>query len=240
MIKDIPRLGVLASGEGLTFERMVRASHEGRLHMDIPVVISTHPDANVLQRAQRLGVGAELVNRREYGRLTPEKELLFGRAIIEIFRSYDVDAVSQNGLIVMTPKNVIDEFEEIDNDHGGPKYETAGTMGRQTQYVMLGLMHETGRNDGSHTIIHRLSPDGKVDAGPTVAFAQFEMKWDDTPETLQERQKKVAADLQIKRWNSYAEGEPSIEVTEPRYIKEGEEELIPILIRRSKVAFPRG
>ncbi len=30
MIKDAPRLGILASGEGKTFERMVRATHEGR------------------------------------------------------------------------------------------------------------------------------------------------------------------------------------------------------------------
>ncbi|HVZ67464.1 MAG TPA: hypothetical protein VG917_04315 [Patescibacteria group bacterium] len=66
------------------------------------------------------------------------------------------------------------------------------------------------------------------------------MKANDTPETLQERQKKVAADLAIKHWNRYADGEDLVEVTEPRYIREGEEGLIPILIARSKIVFPKG
>jgi phosphoribosylglycinamide formyltransferase-1 len=60
------RVAVLLSGEGTTFENLVRERDAGRLDVEFAVVISSRPGAGGLERASRAGVPAEVVERRRF------------------------------------------------------------------------------------------------------------------------------------------------------------------------------
>jgi phosphoribosylglycinamide formyltransferase-1 len=59
-------VAVLLSGEGTTFENLVRERDAGRLDVEFAVVISSRPGAGGLERARRAGVPAEVVERRRF------------------------------------------------------------------------------------------------------------------------------------------------------------------------------
>ncbi len=61
-----PRLGVLLSGGGTTLQNLLDQIAQGRLPVEIAVVISSHPNAGGLERARRAGIPAVTVNRKEW------------------------------------------------------------------------------------------------------------------------------------------------------------------------------
>jgi len=61
------RLAVLLSGEGTTFENLVRERDAGRLDVEFAVVIASRAGVGGLERARRAGVPARLVERRQFG-----------------------------------------------------------------------------------------------------------------------------------------------------------------------------
>jgi len=60
------RLAVLLSGEGTTFENLVRERDAGRLDVELVVVVSSRPGVGGLERARRAGVPARVVERRRF------------------------------------------------------------------------------------------------------------------------------------------------------------------------------
>jgi phosphoribosylglycinamide formyltransferase-1 len=60
------RLAVLLSGEGTTFENLVRERDAGRLDVEFAVVVSSRPGVGGLERARRAGVPAQVVERRRF------------------------------------------------------------------------------------------------------------------------------------------------------------------------------
>ena len=57
-------LGILASGEGLTFEGLVAGSTAGRIPAQVAILLTDRPGAPVLARAERLGIPAVCLPRR--------------------------------------------------------------------------------------------------------------------------------------------------------------------------------
>lgn len=111
------RIGLLISGSGTTAEAVIKACQQERLPKIKPVVvISSRPDTTGVQKAQRLGIKTLIVQPGDF----PTSEA-FGERLLTILKTLGVDFVSQNGWLVKTPSNVIEEYErQIINQHPGP------------------------------------------------------------------------------------------------------------------------
>jgi formyltetrahydrofolate hydrolase len=98
------RLGIMASGSGSNFEAIAAAIDSGTLNAEIALLIYNNPDAKVLERSQRLGVPAVLLNHREYA----TREAL-DQTIVEVLRSYQIEWVIMAGWMrisrVVRPSN---------------------------------------------------------------------------------------------------------------------------------------
>lgn len=115
-MKENLRTALLISGGGTTAEAVIKACRSGEITGISPVaVISSKPDAPGIKRAQDLGVETFIVERKNFP--TPEK---FGKELLRILKSLSVDFISQNGWLVLTPENVVREYQgRIINQHPG-------------------------------------------------------------------------------------------------------------------------
>ncbi|MBN1587744.1 MAG: phosphoribosylglycinamide formyltransferase [Candidatus Omnitrophica bacterium] len=59
-------IAVLASGSGSNFEALVQASQEGRIPAKITLLIVDNPQAGAIERARRLGISFEVVDREAF------------------------------------------------------------------------------------------------------------------------------------------------------------------------------
>lgn len=112
------RVALLISGGGSTAQTVINATKHGKLYglVTPALVISSDPHAGGLQKAQELDVPCVVIERDMFS--TQEE---FGKAILTKLADYQIDFVSQNGWLMLTPKNVIEAFtDKIINQHPGP------------------------------------------------------------------------------------------------------------------------
>jgi phosphoribosylglycinamide formyltransferase 1 len=106
-IENLPnvRLGVMASGSGSNFEAIAQAIASGRLNAEIVVVIYNKPEATVLDRANRLGIPAVLLDHRAYG----SREAL-DEAIVTVLQEYGSEWVIMAGWMRIVTGVLIEAF----------------------------------------------------------------------------------------------------------------------------------
>ena len=88
------RLGILLSGEGTTFENLVRERDAGRLDVEFAVVVSSRPGVGGLERARRAGVPARVVERRAF-----RDDKSFNDALHAVLDEYRPDLVALCGFL---------------------------------------------------------------------------------------------------------------------------------------------
>lgn len=88
------RLAVLLSGEGTTFENLVRERDAGRLDVELAVVIASRPGVGGLERARRAGVPARVVERRQY-----EDDKSFNDALHAVLDEYRPGLIALCGFL---------------------------------------------------------------------------------------------------------------------------------------------
>src|SRR5436305_1974939 len=88
------RLAVLLSGGGTTLQNLLDRSATGQLPAQVAVVISNRPDAFGLERAQRAGIPAFVVERRDWA---SREE--FSRRIFDLCRQAGADLVCLAGFL---------------------------------------------------------------------------------------------------------------------------------------------
>lgn len=112
------RIALLISGGGSTAQAVINATKNGKLQNLITpaVVVSSRSDALGIQKAKELGVPVEIVRQKDYS--SPEG---FGQALCKVFETYNIEFISQNGWMAMTPINILEKFvNNIINQHPGP------------------------------------------------------------------------------------------------------------------------
>lgn len=67
------RLGVLGSGTGSNFQALLDAIQAGELDAEIVLVMSDVPQAQILERARRVGIPASVIDCRGYATKFPEE-----------------------------------------------------------------------------------------------------------------------------------------------------------------------
>lgn len=111
------RIAILISGNGTTMEAVVKAVQSRKLRGITPaIVISSRPEAYGLKRAQNLAIQTAIVERKNFA--SGEE---FGAQLLEILEKQEIELVSQNGWMPLTPVNVVKRYSgRIINQHPVP------------------------------------------------------------------------------------------------------------------------
>ena len=145
------RIASLISGSGTTMKAVAKACREGALVGLVKpvVVISSRRDNQGIERAKKYGIKTFIVRPKDFP--TPAA---FGEKLLKIFRDFDVDLVSQNGWLPLTPVNVIKRFRgRIINQHPGPldgrrpDFGGKGMYGSRVICARLAFVWATGQKD---------------------------------------------------------------------------------------------
>lgn len=178
----IPRVAVLASGEGTTAEAVQQAWLKDANAPRIELIICNNPDAGILTRLP--GVESVIIKSKN----TEDED----QAILDKLLEGNYDLIWLAGYMKKIGPEVVSQFgwrkeytspyqAMMVNIHPGLLPQTKGLIGVHVQELVL----EKGLKAG-HTL-HVVSED--YDEGPEIAVHEVEVLPHDTPETLFERVK---------------------------------------------------
>jgi len=169
------KLGVLGSGSGSNMQAILDAIEDSSLNAEILLVLSDNPEAYILERAEKAGIPAEVIDCGGYKTRFPDESQA---AVAEKLRSLGVDMVCLAGFMRLVKQPMLDIFpDRILNIHPSllPAYP--------------GLMAwKQAVNDGateSGCTVHYV--DAGMDTGPIILQANVPVLEDDTAETLHAR-----------------------------------------------------
>jgi phosphoribosylglycinamide formyltransferase-1 len=111
------KIAILISGSGSTAQAVIQATQNGVLYglIDPVLVIASNSKASGIQKVLQRGIPVEIISREQIS-----KEVLADR-LLQLFSTYEVEMVSQNGWLPLTPSAVITKFyHRIINQHPGP------------------------------------------------------------------------------------------------------------------------
>lgn len=204
------KLALLISGGGTTMEAIIKASQNGTLPSVIPVlVITSNEDAGGIEKARRLGIKDEdiiVINPKNF-----KNRNKFGEEIIKECKKRSVDFIGQYGFMVMTPENVINEFEGmIINQHPGPldtgrlDFGGPGMYGMRVHQARLSFVNKVKRDFWTEATAHRVT--AKFDEGVVLKRKQVPILPDDTAESLQKRVLPIEHEVQIELLKDFTNG----------------------------------
>ncbi|HHY83136.1 MAG TPA: phosphoribosylglycinamide formyltransferase [Clostridiales bacterium] len=179
-------IGVLISGGGTNLQAIMDAIDQGRIPARINVVISDRPDAYGLVRAEKRGIPAFCINRKQYA-----DSYAFNRAILEKLKEYKAEYVVLAGyLSILSPELVECYRNRIINIHPSliPAFCGMGFYGHKVHQAVLDY---GARLTGA--TVHFV--DEGADTGPIIFQKSVEVMPDDTAETLSQRVLKVEHEI---------------------------------------------
>ena len=173
------RIAVLVSGGGTNLQALIDAEKRGDLgNGKISVVISSKPDVYALERAEKNGIEAVVLPRRDYASIAE-----YSRALADALELARADLVVLAGFLTIFDEQVYERFtNKIINVHPAliPSFCGKGYYGLH--------VHEAALEKGvkvSGATVHIVTPE--CDAGPIILQKAVEIRQDDTPESLQLR-----------------------------------------------------
>ena len=171
--RELPRLAVLISGRGSNLQRFIDACAAGELAARIALVISNRADAHGLERAQRAGLDAAVIDHRDY-----ETREAFDGALVRALRQHAVDLVVLAGFMrILTPVLIEPYLGRLLNIHPSLLPSFPGLEAAE-QAVAHGVRV-------SGCTVHFV--DAGLDQGPIVLQAAVEVSEEDTPSQLARR-----------------------------------------------------
>ncbi len=167
------KLGVLISGRGSNLQAIVDGIENGRIPAEIVAVISNVPGALGLQRAEKHGIPAMIVDHKAY-----ETREAFESRLIEILREKGVELVVLAGFMRVLTSHFLKAFPmRVVNIHPALLPSFPG-VGVQAKAVAYGVRF-------SGCTVHFVNEG--VDAGPIIAQAVVPVFSGDTGESLANR-----------------------------------------------------
>jgi phosphoribosylglycinamide formyltransferase 1 len=238
------RIALLISGGGTTMEAIIKATKNGTLKKIVPaLIISSKENAGGIIKAQALGIKKEdilVINPRNF--LNREE---FGKKIIEESKKRGVNFIGQYGWMVMTPENVINEFEgRIVNQHPGPldtgkpDFGGVGMYGMRVHQARLSFVHKTNRDFWTEATAHRVT--AKFDEGVVLKRRQVPILENDTAETLRERVLPIEHEVQIELLKDFNEGKIKEFKREKPLVLPGEEKILEECKKEAIERYPKG
>jgi phosphoribosylglycinamide formyltransferase 1 len=167
------RLAMLASGSGTNVANFIEYF---KLHdiIEVALVVSNHPDAQVLKRAAKTRIPHVVVRREQWD----DEQLVLG-----LFRQSHIDVIVLAGFLLLVPGYLLKEYPgRIVNIHPAllPKFGGKGMYGmRVHEEVIRQGEYQTG------ITIHYVNE--RYDEGEIIFQAGFDVLAEDTPETLAQK-----------------------------------------------------
>ena len=180
------RLAIFVTGGGTNCENIIRY-FQYKPEVQIPIVVSSRPDAYALVRAERLGVPTTVITRQQ---LLDEPRL-----VVQTVRNCDYIILA--GFLPKIPVYLIDMFpNRIINIHPAllPKFGGKGMWGHH--------VHEAVKAAGetcSGITIHFVNPE--LDEGQHIAQFSVALDPNDTPEDIADK----VHELEMKHYPSVIE-----------------------------------
>jgi phosphoribosylglycinamide formyltransferase-1 len=192
------RLGVLASGVGLTLKHLLQASEIGELDATICVLISNKADSGAMALAKAHDVPAIHVSSRTHPVVDDEQ-----RQIASVLRAHDVDYVLLAGWVKLVGPPLLREYpERILNLHPAVSPAFGGT-GMYGDNVHKAVLNAGVKITGSR--IHIVGPE--YDTGPTLSQVEVPVLPDDDVGSLSLRVKEAERILLVDTLNRIAKGD---------------------------------
>lgn len=179
-------IGVLISGGGTNLQAVMDAIDQGRIPASINVVISDRPNAYGLVRAEKMGIPAYCINRKNFA-----DSRALNHEILEKLKAYNVEYVILAGyLSILSPELVECYRNRIINIHPSliPAFCGMGYYGQKVHQAVL----DYGAKVTGATV-HFV--DEGADTGPIIFQKHVDVLPDDTVETLAQRVLKVEHEL---------------------------------------------
>ncbi len=173
------RIGVLVSGGGTNLQQLIDAQAAGRLGGgEIVTVVSSKPGVYALERAQKAGIEAIALSRKDY----PDVEV-YSQALIDALKARNVELVVLSGFLTITSDSFVQAFpNRIMNVHPAllPAFGGKGYYGLH--------VHEAVLSRGCKLTGATVHFANEVcDGGPIILQRAVEVQEGDTPESLQKR-----------------------------------------------------
>ena len=173
------RIAVLVSGGGTNLQALIDAQSRGELGGgEIVAVISSKAGAFALERAKNAGIAGYVLPRKSF-----DSNRAMTVALVEKLQELEIDLVVLAGCMIIFTQELVDAFPNaIMNVHPAliPSFCGQGYYGLH--------VHEEALRYGvklSGATVHFVS--AECDGGPIIAQKAVEVRFDDTPETLQRR-----------------------------------------------------
>lgn len=173
------KIAVLVSGGGTNLQAIIDSIADGRItDTKIEAVISNNPKAYALERARKAGIEALCISPKSF-----ESRADFNEALLKTVNERQVDLIVLAGFMVVVPEAMIKAYRNrIINIHPSliPSFCGTGYYGLH--------VHEAALKRGvkiSGATVHFV--DEGTDTGPIIMQKPVEVRFDDTPETLQRR-----------------------------------------------------
>lgn len=172
-MKPAMKLGVLISGRGSNMVSLAEACGRPDFPAELAVVVSNVPGAGGLGRAAGMGIATAVVDHRDY-----DDRASFERALIEVLRQHEVEAVALAGFMRIVTGIFLSAFPgRVLNIHpsllpafpGGHAHRDALAHGVKVSGCTVHLVTE------------------EMDAGPIVVQAAVPVAEGDTEESLAAR-----------------------------------------------------
>lgn len=173
------KIGVLVSGGGTNLQAIINKIEDGYIqNCKIVSVVSNKKDAYALERAKKYNIETAVISKRDY-----ENKELYDEALINHFKTKEVDLIVLAGFMVVLGKKFIQAYQnKIINIHPSliPSFCGNGFYGIK--------VHEAALNRGvkvTGATVHIV--DEGTDTGPILLQKAVNVNDNDTPETLQKR-----------------------------------------------------
>ena len=171
--KIMINIGVLASGRGTNLQAIIEAIEDGKIAGEIKVVMSDHPKACALKRAQQYLIDTRYIDFKEF-----KNREDFDKEIIKILKEKKIDLVVLAGYMrILSPYFIRAYQNKIMNIHPALLPSFPG-LHAQKQAIGNGVKI-------SGCTVHFV--DEGVDSGPINLQKAVEVSDDDTEESLTEK-----------------------------------------------------
>ena len=177
-VDRLPRLVLMASGNGTNVQAVLDACADGRIRAVVASVVSDKADARALARADAAGVPAVHVGRRP-----GEARGDYDARLADVVSGFSPDHVVLLGWMRILTMNFLGWFPGmVINLHPALPGELPGVDAIERAFDE----HVAGTRSASGVMVH-LVPDEGVDVGPVLAAAAVEIEPDDTLDTFAQR-----------------------------------------------------
>lgn len=170
---------VLVSGGGTNLQAIIDQQKLGNIvNGKVTCVISSNPNAYALQRAKDNGIKTKVVPRKEYS-----NALDYNKALLKALQEEDADLIVLAGFMTILDKIVTNAYPyKIINVHPAliPSFCGEGFYGLKVHKAVLDYGVKV-----SGATIHFVNEE--ADAGAIIMQGVVDVKYEDTPETLQRR-----------------------------------------------------